>query len=108
MRRQPNLAITRIWTDRVSLRAEADISRRALPLRRFSSGREYSRLTIRLSDAGLRQRQTELLNPNHRPSPWPTEDAGSRARSSRLLGANTASSRRAARFVHVRAYSAHA
>src|ERR1700742_1810185 len=66
------------------------------------------RLTIRLSDAGLRQRQTELLNPNHRPSPWPTEDAGSRARSSRLLGANTASYRRAARFVHVRAYSAHA
>ena len=54
MRRQPNLAITRIWTDRVSLRAEADISRRALPLRRFSSGREYSRLTIALERRGLR------------------------------------------------------
>ena len=66
------------------------------------------RLTIRLSDAGLRQRQTELLNPNHRPSPWPTEDAGSRARSSRLLGANTASYRRALRSAQLRAYSSDA
>ena len=67
-----------------------------------------SQLTIRLSDAGLRQRQTELIYPNHRPPPWPTEDASSRARSSRLLGANTAKFRRAMRFVRLRAYSADA
>jgi hypothetical protein len=32
-------------------------------------------LTTRLSDAGLRQRQTKALYPNHRSPPWPTEDA---------------------------------
>jgi hypothetical protein len=30
---------------------------------------------MRLSDAGLRRRQTKLIYPNHRPSPWSTEDA---------------------------------
>ena len=33
------------------------------------------RLTMRLSDAGLRRRPTEPLYANHRPSPWPNEDA---------------------------------
>ena len=42
------------------------------------------RLTMRLSDAGLRQRRTKALYPNHRPSPWLIEDAP-RDRSNRLL-----------------------
>src|SRR5271154_4089698 len=40
---------------------------------------------MRLSDAGLHQRQTEALYPNHRSSPWLTEDA-TRDRANRLLG----------------------
>jgi hypothetical protein len=36
-------------------------------------------LTMRLSDAGLHQRQTKALDPNHRPPPWPTEDVASRS-----------------------------
>jgi hypothetical protein len=43
-------------------------------------------LTMRLSDAGMRRRQTELLYPNHRLTPWLTEDLCSRDRSNRLLG----------------------
>jgi hypothetical protein len=39
---------------------------------------------MRLSDAGLRQRQSKALYPNHRSPPWPTEDA-TRDRSNRLL-----------------------
>jgi hypothetical protein len=38
-----------------------------------------------LSDAGLHQRQTKALYPNHRLPPWLTEDA-TRDRSNRLLG----------------------
>jgi hypothetical protein len=41
-------------------------------------------ITMRLSDAGLRQRQTKALYPNHRLPPWLTEEA-SRDRSNRLL-----------------------
>ena len=41
-------------------------------------------LTMRLSDAGLHQRQTKTLYPNHRLPPWLTEDAP-RDRSNRLL-----------------------
>ena len=40
---------------------------------------------MRLSDAGLRQRRTNLIYPDHRLPPWPTEDAP-RDRSNRLLG----------------------
>ncbi len=43
-------------------------------------------LTMRLSDAEVRPRQTEMLDPNHRPPPWLTEDA-TRDRSNRLLDA---------------------
>jgi hypothetical protein len=32
-------------------------------------------LTVRLSDAGLRRRQAKLIYPDHRPTPWLTEDA---------------------------------
>jgi hypothetical protein len=32
-----------------------------------------SRITIRLSDAGMRRRQTKLIYPDHRPFPWLTE-----------------------------------
>jgi len=39
---------------------------------------------MRLSDAGLRQRPTKALYPNHRSPPWLTEDA-TRDRSNRLL-----------------------
>ena len=39
---------------------------------------------MRLSDAGLRQRRTKVLYPNHRLPPWLTEDAP-RDRSNRLL-----------------------
>src|SRR3984885_13908027 len=42
-------------------------------------------LTMRLSDAGLHQRRTKALYPNHRLPPWLTEDA-TRDRSNRLLG----------------------
>jgi hypothetical protein len=42
---------------------------------------------MRLSDAGLRQRQTKLIYPHHRLPPWSTEDA-TRDRSNRLLGAD--------------------
>jgi hypothetical protein len=31
-------------------------------------------LTIRLRDAGMGRRQTELIYPDHRFPPWPTED----------------------------------
>jgi hypothetical protein len=41
-------------------------------------------LTVRLSDAGLHQRQTKALYPDHRLPPWLTEDA-TRDRSNRLL-----------------------
>ena len=41
---------------------------------------------MRLSDAGLRQRPTKLIYPNHRLPPWLNEDA-TRDRSNRLLGA---------------------
>jgi uncharacterized protein len=44
---------------------------------------------MRLSDAGLHQRPTKALNPNHRLPPWLTEDA-TRDRSNRLLGPNLA------------------
>jgi hypothetical protein len=39
---------------------------------------------MRLSDAGLHQRQTKALYLNHQPSPWLTEDA-TRDRSNGLL-----------------------
>jgi len=39
---------------------------------------------MRLSDAGLHQRQTKALYTNHRSPPWLTEDAH-RDRSNRLL-----------------------
>jgi hypothetical protein len=40
---------------------------------------------MRLSDAGLRRRQSKLLYPNHRLPPWLTEDAITRDRSNRWL-----------------------
>jgi hypothetical protein len=43
---------------------------------------------MRLSDAGLHQRQTKALYLNHRLPPWPTEDA-TRDRSNRLLDLTT-------------------
>jgi hypothetical protein len=45
-------------------------------------------LTMRLSDAGLHQRRTKALYPNHRPPPWLAED-DTRDRSNRLLDART-------------------
>jgi hypothetical protein len=45
------------------------------------------RLTMRLSDAGLRRRPTKLIYPNHQLPPWLTEDA-TRDRSNRLLVVN--------------------
>ncbi len=42
-------------------------------------------LTMRLSDARLRRRTTNLIYPDHRNPHWPTEDAP-RDRSNRLLG----------------------
>jgi hypothetical protein len=39
---------------------------------------------MRLSDAGLRQRKTKLIYPDHRLPPWLNEDAP-RDRSNRLL-----------------------
>jgi len=37
--------------------------------------RDIGGLTMRLSDAGLRQRQTKALYSNHRLPPWRNEDA---------------------------------
>jgi hypothetical protein len=37
------------------------------------------RLTMRLSDAGLRSRQTKLIYPDHRPSPWLIEVSAPRS-----------------------------
>jgi hypothetical protein len=34
---------------------------------------------MRLSDAGMRCRKTKTLHPDHRLSPWPTEDATPRS-----------------------------
>jgi uncharacterized DUF497 family protein len=36
-------------------------------------------LTMRLSDARLRRRPTKLIYPDHRPTPWFTEDAAPRS-----------------------------
>ena len=44
---------------------------------------------MRLSDAGLRRRQTKVLYPNHRFPPWLTEAATTRDRSNRLLAVTT-------------------
>src|ERR1700733_8475686 len=38
-----------------------------------------SRLTMRLSDAGLRRHQAKLIYPHHRPPPWPNEGAAPRS-----------------------------
>jgi hypothetical protein len=48
-------------------------------------GLPRGRLTMRLSDAGLRQPETKAVYPNHRSPPSPNEDA-TRDRSNRLLG----------------------
>jgi hypothetical protein len=49
---------------------------------------------MRLSDTGLRQRQTKALYPNHRLPPWPNEDEA-RDRSNRLLGPDDPNEQRA-------------
>src|SRR5260221_13332018 len=46
--------------------------------------RAFLSLTMRLSDARLRRRKSKVVNPDHRPSPRPNEDAP-RDRSNRLL-----------------------
>jgi hypothetical protein len=64
------------------------------------------RLTMRLSDAGLHQRQTKALYPNHRLPPWLTEDA-TRDRSNRLLDDTHRSRDRAHRSCNSRSLSQH-
>ena len=61
--------------------------------------RRVTGLTMRLSDAGLRCRQTKLIYPNHRSPPWLTEDAP-RDRSNRLLDDTQRSRDRAHRSCH--------
>jgi hypothetical protein len=46
---------------------------------------------MRLSDAGLRRRQTNVLYPNHRLPPWPIEDAAARSLERIVRFHNTAS-----------------
>jgi hypothetical protein len=41
--------------------------------------RRKCRLTMRLSDAGLRCRPAELIYPDHRFPPWPNGDAAPRS-----------------------------
>jgi len=48
---------------------------------------------MRLSDAGLHQRQTKALYPDHRPPPRFTEDA-TRDRSNRLLAVTVRSGKK--------------
>ena len=43
------------------------------------------RITIRLRDAGLRQRQTKMLYPDHRLPPWLNDAAATRDRSNQLI-----------------------
>src|SRR5450631_1079564 len=43
-------------------------------LANYSAEARRFRLTIRLSDARLRRRKTKLIYPDHRPTPWLTED----------------------------------
>jgi hypothetical protein len=57
----------------------------AQPTSRDAQTTLISRITLRLSDAGMRCRQAKALYPNHRPPPWLTEDV-TRDRSNRLLG----------------------
>jgi hypothetical protein len=64
----------------------ATAARRTGATTHSSSGRDRGHLTMRLSDAGLHQRQTKALYPNHRLPPLLTEDAP-RDRSNRLLEA---------------------
>ena len=96
-------AATRIASGRPARRADLNRSHtatsrsfRPLPQRRGNEACNYSLflsqqrpnlagdLTMRLSDAGLRRRQTKALYLDHRPPPWLTEDA-TRDRSNRLL-----------------------
>src|SRR5882724_11558366 len=51
-------------------------SRRSMILALYIS---CGRLTMRLSDAGLRCRQTKPIYRNHRSPPWPNEDATPRS-----------------------------
>lgn len=62
---------------------KAQIPREAKDQPRKDSWRQ----TMRLSEAGLRQRQTKALYPNHQSPPWLTEDAP-RDHSNRLLDLN--------------------
>ncbi len=74
--------------------AEASNTRFSLLARRPNTTSESSphscRLTMRLSDAGVRCRPTKPIYPNHSTAPWPTDDA-TRDRSSRLLDARPGS-----------------
>jgi hypothetical protein len=49
------------------------------PITTFRSSPRPCRLTMRLSDAGLRRWPTKLIYPNHRLPPWLTEDATPRS-----------------------------
>jgi hypothetical protein len=56
------------------------IQRRARrPITTFELSPRSCRLTMRLSDAGLRRGQTKLIYPNHRLPPRPTEDVSPRS-----------------------------
>jgi hypothetical protein len=68
-----------------TFRTPRRVDRRAATLMRRPADTKR-RLTMRLSDAGLRCRQTKLIDPDHRLPPWLTEDA-TRDRSNRLLDA---------------------
>ena len=69
------------------------VNNRELPRTISTTGCIGEALTMRLSDAGLHQRQTKALYPNHRLPPWLTEDA-TRDRSNRLLGVEPSCDRR--------------
>jgi hypothetical protein len=64
------------------------LPKKSTGMREFDNDARICSLTMRLSDAGLQQRQTKALYSNHRLPPWFTEDA-TRDRSNRLLGQST-------------------
>jgi len=64
------------------------------------------RLTMRLSDAGLRRPKTKLIYPNHRPPPWPNEDATPRSLEPIVRRPHTLTLVRAITLAHLPAYTA--
>ncbi len=89
---QGDLTVKPCGIDRRHLNPKKDVSTihlgEYLLQRLHASNDEVMRLTMRLSDAGLRRHKSKLIYLNHRPAPWLNED-DTRDRSNRLLDGDT-------------------